>query len=59
MDCNSELPYTVPSRLVRVLMSKPPLFPQQSASGIAVDPRTFERVIPESKRPDGSCVAWF
>ncbi|KAH0840010.1 hypothetical protein J3R83DRAFT_972 [Lanmaoa asiatica] len=35
-------------------MSRPPLFPQQSAAGIAVDPRTFERVIPESKRPDGS-----
>ncbi|KAF8558903.1 hypothetical protein OG21DRAFT_1432675 [Imleria badia] len=35
-------------------MSKPPLFPQQSAAGIAVDPRTLERVIPESKRPDGS-----
>ncbi|KAG6378802.1 hypothetical protein JVT61DRAFT_13079 [Boletus reticuloceps] len=35
-------------------MSRPPLFPQQSASGIAVDPRTFERVIPESRRLDGS-----
>ncbi|KAG9317541.1 hypothetical protein JVU11DRAFT_1747 [Chiua virens] len=35
-------------------MSRPPLFPQQSAAGIAVDPGTLERVIPESKRPDGS-----
>ncbi|KAF9247232.1 hypothetical protein BU15DRAFT_11050, partial [Melanogaster broomeanus] len=35
-------------------MSRPPLFPQQTASGIAVDPRTLERVIPESKRSDGS-----
>ncbi|KAI9574596.1 hypothetical protein HD554DRAFT_1990029, partial [Boletus coccyginus] len=35
-------------------MSRPPLFPQQSASGIALDPRTLERVIPESKRPDGT-----
>ncbi|KAH7908510.1 hypothetical protein BJ138DRAFT_351648 [Hygrophoropsis aurantiaca] len=35
-------------------MSRPPVFPDQSASGIAVDPRTLERVIPESKRPDGS-----
>jgi len=35
-------------------MARPPLFPDQSAAGIAVDPRTLERVIPESKRPDGS-----
>ncbi|KAH9963207.1 hypothetical protein BC827DRAFT_1095607, partial [Russula dissimulans] len=35
-------------------MSKPPLFPQQSASGIATDPRTLDRVIPESRRADGS-----
>lgn len=35
-------------------MSKPPLFPQQSASGIAIDPRTLDRVIPESRRADGS-----
>jgi len=35
-------------------MSRPPLNPDQTASGIAVDPRTLERVIPESKRPDGS-----
>jgi len=35
-------------------MSKPDLFPEQSAAGIAVDPRTLERVIPESRRPDGS-----
>ncbi|KAI0002967.1 hypothetical protein BJV74DRAFT_881929 [Russula compacta] len=35
-------------------MSKPPLFPEQSASGIAIDPRTLDRVIPESRRADGS-----
>jgi len=35
-------------------MSRPPLNPEKTASGIAVDPRTLERVIPESKRPDGS-----
>ncbi|KAI9510465.1 hypothetical protein F5148DRAFT_1298423 [Russula earlei] len=35
-------------------MSKPPLFPQQTASGIAIDPRTLDRVIPESRRADGS-----
>lgn len=35
-------------------MSRPPLFAEQTASGIAVDPRTLERVIPESKRSDGS-----
>ncbi|KAJ7068201.1 hypothetical protein C8F01DRAFT_1117267 [Mycena amicta] len=32
----------------------PPLNPDSSAAGIAVDPQTLERVIPESKRPDGS-----
>ncbi|KAH9077469.1 hypothetical protein EDB83DRAFT_2504635 [Lactarius deliciosus] len=35
-------------------MSKPPLFPQKTAAGIAIDPRTLDRVIPESKRADGS-----
>ncbi|KAG2135902.1 uncharacterized protein EDB93DRAFT_1092060 [Suillus bovinus] len=35
-------------------MARPPLFPEQSAAGIAVDPRTLERVIPESKRSDGT-----
>jgi len=35
-------------------MSKPPLFPEKSASGIAVDPRTLDRVVPESRRSDGS-----
>jgi partner of Y14 and mago len=37
-------------------MSKPPLFPEQSASGIAIDPRTLDRVIPESRRADGTYV---
>ncbi|KAG6337369.1 hypothetical protein ID866_1742 [Astraeus odoratus] len=36
------------------VMSRPPLFPDQTASGIAVDPRTLERVVPESRRADGS-----
>ncbi|CDO74065.1 hypothetical protein BN946_scf185043.g115 [Trametes cinnabarina] len=35
-------------------MSKPPIVPETTPSGIAVDPRTLERVIPESRRPDGS-----
>ncbi|KAI0334783.1 hypothetical protein GY45DRAFT_1317820 [Cubamyces sp. BRFM 1775] len=35
-------------------MSKPPIIPETSAAGIAVDPRTLERVIPESRRPDGT-----
>ena len=36
------------------IMSKPPLFPDKTASGIAIDPRTLDRVIPESRRADGS-----
>lgn len=35
-------------------MSKPALFPETTPSGISVDPRTLERVIPESKRTDGT-----
>ncbi|KAF8573288.1 hypothetical protein K439DRAFT_1421442 [Ramaria rubella] len=35
-------------------MSKPPVIPETSTSGIAVDPRTLSRVVPESRRPDGS-----
>ncbi|RPD61937.1 hypothetical protein L226DRAFT_560637 [Lentinus tigrinus ALCF2SS1-7] len=35
-------------------MSKPAIVPETSAAGIAVDPRTLERVIPESRRPDGT-----
>ena len=38
-------------------MSRPPIYPETTAAGIAVDPRTLERVIPESRRPDGSYVA--
>ena len=38
-------------------MSRPPLNPEKSAAGIAVDPQTLERVIPESKRPDGTYVS--
>ncbi|KAF9055187.1 hypothetical protein BDZ89DRAFT_975473 [Hymenopellis radicata] len=35
-------------------MSRPPLNPEKTAAGIAVDPQTLERVIPESRRPDGT-----
>lgn len=35
-------------------MSKPPINPDATLSGITVDPRTLERVIPESKRSDGT-----
>ncbi|KAF7313743.1 RNA binding protein [Mycena chlorophos] len=35
-------------------MTLPPVNPSQTASGIALDPQTLERVIPESRRPDGS-----
>jgi hypothetical protein len=37
-------------------MSRPPVVPDTTTAGIAVDPRTLERVIPTSKRPDGSYV---
>jgi len=35
-------------------MSKPALYPETTPSGIALDPGTLERVIPESRRSDGS-----
>ncbi|KAF9263476.1 hypothetical protein L218DRAFT_831154, partial [Marasmius fiardii PR-910] len=35
-------------------MSRPPIDPPKTTAGIVVDPHTLERVIPESKRPDGS-----
>ncbi|KIM90721.1 hypothetical protein PILCRDRAFT_811182 [Piloderma croceum F 1598] len=35
-------------------MSLPPINPDKTLSGIAVDPKTLDRVIPESRRPDGS-----
>ncbi|KAH9951760.1 hypothetical protein B0H21DRAFT_189960 [Amylocystis lapponica] len=35
-------------------MSKPAIIPDTTTAGIALDPRTLERVIPESRRPDGS-----
>lgn len=37
-----------------IVMSKPAIVPETTASGIAIDPRTLERIIPESRRPDGS-----
>ena len=38
-------------------MSRPPINPEKSTAGIALDPQTLERVIPESKRPDGTYVS--
>ncbi|GFZ49336.1 hypothetical protein JCM24511_07456 [Saitozyma sp. JCM 24511] len=35
-------------------MSLPPLNPEKTAAGIVVDPRTLERVVPSSKRSDGT-----
>ncbi|KAF8076312.1 hypothetical protein FPV67DRAFT_1664593 [Lyophyllum atratum] len=35
-------------------MSRPPINPDKTVAGIALDPQTLQRVIPESKRPDGS-----
>ncbi|CAE7093105.1 unnamed protein product [Rhizoctonia solani] len=35
-------------------MSLPPLNPDQTPSGIALDPRTLERVVPSTRRADGS-----
>ncbi|KAG7097033.1 hypothetical protein E1B28_004426 [Marasmius oreades] len=35
-------------------MSRPPIDPPKTTAGIVVDPHTLDRVIPESKRPDGS-----
>ncbi|WWC63155.1 uncharacterized protein I303_105755 [Kwoniella dejecticola CBS 10117] len=35
-------------------MSLPSLNPEKTASGIIVDPRTLERVIPQSRRKDGT-----
>lgn len=40
-------------------MSLPPINPDKTAAGIALDPRTLERVIPESRRPDGRYVLNF
>ncbi|KAG8744884.1 hypothetical protein FRC10_009254 [Ceratobasidium sp. 414] len=35
-------------------MSLPPLDPEQTISGITVDPKTLERVVPSTRRADGS-----
>ncbi|KAK2466159.1 hypothetical protein APHAL10511_001801 [Amanita phalloides] len=35
-------------------MSRPPVDPEKSAAGIIFDPQTLERIVPESKRADGS-----
>ena len=44
--------------IITLVMSKPPLFPQKTASGIAIDPRTLDRVVPESRRADGSYATY-
>jgi hypothetical protein len=46
----------IPSLCEDSTMSKPDIVPKTTASGIAVDPRTLERVIPESRRSDGTYV---
>ena len=38
-------------------MSLPPIDPDKTTAGIALDPQTLERVIPESRRPDGTYVS--
>jgi partner of Y14 and mago protein len=35
-------------------MSLPPLNPEKTAAGIIIDPRTLERVVPQSRRKDGT-----
>ncbi|KAL9712642.1 hypothetical protein Ac2012v2_003879 [Leucoagaricus gongylophorus] len=35
-------------------MSRPPINPEKSNAGIITDPHTLQRVIPESRRADGS-----
>ncbi|KAJ8502442.1 hypothetical protein ONZ45_g11756 [Pleurotus djamor] len=35
-------------------MSRPPINPEKTLAGITVDPHTLDRVIPESRRPDGT-----
>ena len=44
--------------ITTLAMSKPPLFPQQTTSGIAIDPRSLDRVVPESRRADGSYATY-
>lgn len=39
-------------------MSKPDIVPKTTVSGISVDPRTLERVIPQSRRQDGTYVTF-
>lgn len=35
-------------------MSLPPLKPDKTAAGIILDPQTLERVVPQSRRADGT-----
>jgi partner of Y14 and mago len=43
-----------PHHLIR--MSRPPIDPDKTAAGIIVDPQSLDRVVPESRRADGSYV---
>ena len=43
---------------IHTTMSKPDLEPKRTLAGITVDPKTLERVIPESRRADGSYVSF-
>jgi partner of Y14 and mago protein len=35
-------------------MTLPDLYPETTTAGIAVDPKTLERVVPTTRRADGS-----
>lgn len=35
----------------------PPIVPERTTAGIALDPKTLERVVPQTKRTDGRYVA--
>jgi len=48
------MPKALDNRSTQTIMSLPPIDPAKTAAGIAVDPQTLERVIPESRRPDGT-----
>lgn len=54
--CPSKLRASYHSIFLSTTMSKPPIVPETTVAGIAVDPRTLERVIPETRRPDGTYV---
>jgi partner of Y14 and mago len=37
-------------------MTLPPLNPETTTAGIAVDPKTLDRVVPATRRSDGTLV---